>query len=324
MGKPSGLGEPVVRARGAKVACYGTEGTGKTELVMSARSVGRVLVLDTEGRTQYYKQAGYGFEAMYSKSADDAIKLLEYAEELHAAGEKVVFAIDSFSSLWFEQQEVAERVGATRSGGAKFSSWAVAKRPLKKLYAKLFSTPVDVIITMRAKPRYDQKKGGEVVDYGYNVPDTERGFGYAVDLIIEMQRKPLPPGQELSPEDFRAVVVKSSGERDNAIPIGTVIKDPTFDKLLDLRLEGEAGGMEFDEDVLLQVGQAVEDQAGLVSWIKSLGLKPRDVKEQLILKFGTVVDGTGKEGLDIKRIPEYVEWTWELYRTLKDNGDTPF
>ena len=306
MAKPKGLGAPIVMERGAKVACYGREGTGKTELVMSARNVGRLILLDTEGRSQYYDpDAGYGFEVKYSKSAEDALELLRYAEELHRQGEKVVFGIDSYSSLWFAQQEVAEEAGATRTGNAKFHSWGVAKRPLKRLYAALFETPVDCIITMRAKPRYEQDvRTKEVKDYGYDVADTERGLGYTVDLIVELGRKQVEPGTPLIPDDYWAVVTKSSGERDNKLPIGTKITDPSFSKLVALRLEGAPGGITFDEDVLLQVGLAASRPGDFKRWVaNNLKLDPEAIVEKLKEQFGDL-------GSDMA---PYVQWTWDYY-----------
>ena len=65
MEKPKGLSVPKVGERGAKVGAYGEWGTGKTELIMSATAVGHVLVVDAEGRTQYYDPSkGYGFEVV--------------------------------------------------------------------------------------------------------------------------------------------------------------------------------------------------------------------------------------------------------------------
>jgi len=295
--------------RGAKVACYGREGTGKTELVMSARHVGKLILLDTEGRSQYYDpDVGFGFEVKYSKSAEDALELLAYAESLHASGERVVLGIDSFSSIWQEQQEVAEKKGATSFGTPKFSSWAVAKKPLKRLYNAIFTTPIDVIVTMRAKPKYEQKSNSTVKDFGHDVPETERGMGYTVDLIVEMGHSEVKPGVEIKPEDYYAIVTKSSGEKDNAMPIGTVIRDPSFNKLLGLRLEGMSGGMEFDEDVLLQVGMTVSSPGEFKRWVETLRLDANQVVDQLKEEFGELKTGD---------MSPYVKWVWDLHESLK-------
>jgi len=272
---------------------------------MSATKIAHLLLLDAEGRSQYYKpEADHGFEAIYSKSVQDAIDLLAYAEQLHASGTPVVFGLDGWSSLWFEQQEVAERIGSTGRGTAKYSSWGPAKKPIKQLYAMLFNTTVDCIITIRAKPKYSQE-GGKVTKHGYDAPDTERGLGYAVDLVVEMSKQDLPPGTPMKPEHFWCTVVKTSGPKeDNPLPIGTVIKDPSFGKLLGLRQVGSetlkiAGG-----DVELQVLEATITSSKQLS--------------DLIVRFGLDEDGVFahlKEKLGAyqnSKLPDYIREVFVL------------
>jgi len=258
MAKPKGLGKPNLGERGAKLGVYGVYGTGKTELIMSATRLAHLLLVDAEGRSQYYDpEENHGFEVVYSKNVKDALDLLAYAEELHRKGERVVFAIDGFSSMWFEQQEVAERIGSTSAGTAKYQSWGAAKKPLKKLYAQLYETPVDCMVTMRSKPKYEQETSGKVKDLGYNAPDTERGINYAVDLVVELHKDELPPGTPLKPDNFWAVVVKTSGPKQgNPLPIGTKIKDPSFEKLVALRLSGNGGGRIAGAEIDTQVALA--------------------------------------------------------------------
>lgn len=289
MNRPTKLGQPLQYARGAKIGVYGQFGTGKTELVMSATKVAHLLLLDAEGRSQYYSvDANHGFEVIYSKNIQDAIDLLVYAESLRQTGEQVVFGLDGWSSLWFEQQEVAERIGSTSRGTAKYASWGPAKKPIKQLYAMLYNTTVDCIITMRAKPKYSQA-GRKVTAAGFDVPDTERGLGYAVDLVVEMTKQELPPGTPLKPEHFWCTVVKTSGPKeDNPLPIGTTIKDPSFAKLIGLRRAGSetlkiAGG-----DVELQVLMAtITGSKQLGDLIVRFGLETDAVFAHLKEKLGT-------------------------------------
>lgn len=288
MKKPTNLGAPTQFTRGAKIGGYGQCGTGKTELVMSTTEVAHLLLLDAEGRSQYYDaEANHGFEVVYSKSIQDAIDLLAYAEHLQRDGQAVVFGLDGWSSLWFEQQEVAERIGSTRRGTAKYASWGPAKKPIKQFYSMLFNTTVDCIITMRAKPKYDQV-GQKVTKAGYDKPDTERGLGYAVDLVVEMTKQALPPGTPLKPENFWCTVVKTSGPKENnPLPIGTVIKDPSFTKLLGLRQAGVAGLQIAGGNVELQVLEAtVTNSRQLGDLIVRSGLDKEEVFALLKEKIG--------------------------------------
>jgi hypothetical protein len=287
MKRPPELGKPVLCERGAKIGVYGQPGTGKTELVMSARKYAHILILDCEGRTQYYdSEDGNGFEVIYSKSINDAIGLLEYAESLHAQGEKVVFAIDGWSAIWFEQKEVAERIGATSKGTAKYSSWGPAKKPLQRLYSMLYSTPVDCIITMQSKEAYSDD-ATRPDNLGFNKPVTEKGFMYAVDLVIEMHKDDVKPGAVLKDENFFSVVVKTSGPKEsNPLPIGTVIRDTTFQKLLGLRLGG-AGTLSIGSDIDVQVLLAATATIGdLKRIIADLSLDENEVFAHLKDKFG--------------------------------------
>lgn len=318
MTKPDKLGTPDrLGSRGSKIGAYGDWGTGKTELMMSATKVAHVLVVDAEGRTQFYDpKANHGFEVVYSKDVKDALTLLEYAEELHAQGKPVVFAIDGFSGMWFEQQEVAEAVGSTSRGTIKFSAWGVAKKPLKQFYARLFSTPVDCIITMRAKPKYEVNDKGEPKELGYDTPDTERGLSYAVDLVVEMHKDQLPPGTALKGENFYAVVVKTSGPKEgNPLPIGTRISDPSFEKLMKLRVKGAAKGKKEKVEIasvdagLVAALEIVTDSKSLGSWVtNTLGMDKGEAFGILKEQFGPY---------DKAKLEEYIKALWAVFQGQK-------
>jgi hypothetical protein len=290
MARPKSLSKPVVGERGAKIGASGEPGTGKTELLMTAREIGHLLVVDAEGRTQYYDpEEHHGFEAIYSKNVKDALELLAYAEELHGKGDPVIFGVDGFSSMWFEQQEVAERIGSTSRGTAKFDSWGPAKKPLKKFYAALFATPVHCIITMRSKPKY-QIDGNTPKALGYNTADVERGLPYALDLIVEMNKDELPPGQALVGDNFWALVVKTSGPKGgNPLPIGTKVKDPSFEKLMIIRLDGEPGGLQFQMgDAALQAAYAtITDARQLGGLMKRWGMYTDEIRGYMREKYGS-------------------------------------
>ena len=128
MNKPKGLGKPKIGTRGVRLGILGQTGTGKSEFVFgSATKMAKVYAIDTEGGSQFYNpEEHHGFEVINTKSPLDAISLLQYVEQLYFSGEKVIFAIDSYTGMWHEQQEVAEKVGSTRAGTKRrcsSSSW---------------------------------------------------------------------------------------------------------------------------------------------------------------------------------------------------------
>lgn len=313
--RPAGLGAPVIASRGSKVMVYGMEGTGKTEFVMSLCKYmaaqdppGQVFILDTEGRTQYYAKDSYQFEVLYSVDPFDLLELLDYVEDLHSQGHRVALGIDSFSSIWFEQQGVAEALGATKSGNATFSSWGPAKKPLKRFYAKMFATPIDVVVTARGKPKYEQESSTrKVIDYGYDVPDAERGLGFAVDLVLEMRKDELKPGTPLKPDNFWAMVTKTSGPyEDNPLPIGTQIRNPNFAKVVGLRLGDGGKGLPIaDAKVQLQVMRAaITNSSDLIAWTQqNLGWSKDDTLGRLKEQFGDL------KPHDLGR---YIEWVYEV------------
>ena len=309
MKKPTGLAVPKPGQRGAKIAVYGRPGTGKTKLTMSSAKSAKLLLVDAEGRSELYDPAKYNFEVVYSKDVNKAIEVLAYAEALHKAGEKVVFGVDSFSSMWFAQQEVAEGIATTSRGTPTFQAWGPAKAPLKKFYARLFQTPVDVIITMRAKPEFDTSSRNPD-NLEQDKPDMERGLAYTVDTILEMQTKDVMRGKALKPEDYFAIVTKTSGPAEgNPLPIGTRITNPSFDKIKVMRLSGTEHGrgvMIDNGGVELQVLKAtVKNREQLKAWGATLSSKPgTEIIQELEEKFGK---------LTAKQLPKYIDYIWELY-----------
>jgi hypothetical protein len=302
--KPDGLDVPGQFSRGAKIGAYGMPGTGKTELVMSATEVAKLYLIDCEGRSQYYDpKKDKGFEAIYTTDPKVAFDVLRYVESLHKAGEAVCFAIDGWSAIWYTQQEVAEGLGITSFGTTKYTSWAIAKKPLKALYDALYETPIDCIITMQAKPAYtdDATKPEKL---GYDKPVTELGLNYAVDLVLEMRKAEKKPGDKLVCDDFGALIVKTSGPKEgNPFPIGTVITNPKFSKLVGLRRVG-SGVISISSTVELQITLAgITKAEHLKALIAKLGLDEKTAFDSLKEKFGA---------WNKSRVGEYAEFIVSL------------
>jgi hypothetical protein len=232
--------EPKPTERPLRILVYGLPKHGKSHFVFTATEVGPLYWIDTEGGADYYDHAaGHGFKVLRSTDPAQAIQAVEAASAA-TNGERPVVAVDSFSSVWFNQQEVAEQLTKQWSKGrggdrASFRAWGPAKKPLKKLYALLMETRCHVILTARAKERYEVTGGGEPKPVGL-VPDVERNLAYAVDLIVEMSVTQTAKGKPPKPEGYTALVV---GSRSPAIPIGTLFCDPKLADFLPAAMGGE-------------------------------------------------------------------------------------
>jgi len=282
--------KPTAQERTLKVLVYGPTKTGKSHFVHTATEVGHVLWQDTEHGSDFYDpDDNHGFRVLYSKDPHKAIAAVKEGDTIATNGNRPVVALDSFSSTWFMQQEVAEELTAKWSKGkgkgrASFRAWAPAKKPLKRLYDAIMLSKCHVILTGRAKMRYDVGTGGEPKEMGL-APDVERNILYAVDIILETGIDELPKGQAPTPENFYALVV---GSRNPALPIGTELRDPKFLDLMGAAKEGEAPE-EIEETTKEQVTAAtIQTWEQLGAWIKTQGRDGEEAKAILREKHGKV------------------------------------
>ena len=235
--------EPKRTERPLRILVYGLPKRGKSHFVFTSAGVGPLYWIDTEGGSDYYDSAAeHGFRVLRSTDPRHAIQAVEAASASVNGGVRPVVAMDSFSSVWFNQQEVAEELTRQWSKGrggdrASFRAWGPAKKPLKQLYNLMMTTRCHVVITARAKEKYEVSQDGEPVAKGI-VPDVERNLAYAVDLIVELDVVNAEKGKPPKAEDYTALVV---GSRSPAIPIGTLLHDPKLSDLLPAATaEGEA------------------------------------------------------------------------------------
>jgi hypothetical protein len=248
--------EPRRTERPLRILVYGLPKRGKSHFVFTGARVGPLYWIDTEGGSDYYSPTeGHGFRVLRSTDPRHAIQAVEAASASVNGGVRPVVAVDSFSSVWFSQQEVAEELTRQWSRGrggdrASFRAWGPAKKPLKQLYNLMMATRCHVIVTARAKEKYEVSRDGEPVAKGI-VPDVERNLAYAVDLIVELGVEELPKGKQPSPDDYTALVV---GSRSPAIQIGTLFQNPSLGLFLPATAEGEA-----PEDVVSTVDVQVHN-----------------------------------------------------------------
>jgi len=240
--------------RPLRILVYGLSKKGKSHFVFTSTEIGPLYWIDTEGGSDFYDpDEGYGFKVLRSTDPKQAVQAVEAASAAVNGNVRPVVAIDSFSSIWFNQQEVAEQLTRQWSRGrggdrASFRAWGPAKKPLKKLYDLMMTTRCHVIVAARAKEKYEVSDGGEPVAKGL-VPDVERNLAYAVDLIAELDVNELPKGEQPAPDDYTALVV---GSRSSAIPIGTLLYDPKLCFFLPATSEGAV-----PEGVVDTVGEQV-------------------------------------------------------------------
>ena len=90
---------------------YGLPKRGKSHFVSTGTEVGPLYWIDTEGGSDYYSPTeGHGFRVLRCTDPRHAIQAVEAASASVNGGVRPVVAVDSFSSAWFSQQEVAEEL----------------------------------------------------------------------------------------------------------------------------------------------------------------------------------------------------------------------
>ena len=280
--------------RPIRILVYGYSKQGKSHFVHTATEVGPLYWIDTERGSDFYPpEEGHGFQVSYSKDPKVALEAIEEAHSMVLKGDvRPIVAIDSFSSIWFEQQEVAEKLTeewGKGSGRSTFRAWGPAKKPLKRLYEMCQYAMCHIIVTARAKEEYEVNKKGEPNKVG-DKPDIERNLPYAVDFVAQLS---VDTGREQrpKPKDFKAKVIgtRTFNKSEHQIPIGTVYSDPKFSDFLSAEMAGEAP-VEVATGVERQVVLALEapsSWAELLERTATLGWKKDNVSSALNEEFGT-------------------------------------
>lgn len=273
---------PLPAERPLRILAYGFSKTGKSHYVYTATELGPVYWIDTERGSDFYAcDNGHGFTVMYDRDPLAALQAVKLAHKMAETSDvRPIVAIDSMSSIWFEQQEVAQRLTSERGGAknrrASFRSWADAKAPLKQLYEMFHWALCHIIITARSKEEYVVNKKGEPTSIGTK-PDIERNLPYAMDIILEMAVNS-KKGSKPKPTDFVAAV---KGTRTNPdikeLAIGSVFKNPQFSDFMVARLEGEAP-TPIGSAAERQISMALEAPASyseLLNKLKKMGWDPQ-------------------------------------------------
>jgi hypothetical protein len=280
--------DPQPIERPLRILVYGLSKTGKSHLCFTATDVGPLYWQDSEGGASLYPgEHGHGFKVLASKDPRDTIAAIRQSSAMVRDGEpRPIVAVDSMSSVWFQQQEVAKQLGGGRSR-IPFHAWGPAKEPLKQLYSTMHVARCHIIITARAKVRYEVNEKGEPTEVGL-VPDVERNLAYATDLVVETSVAEMK-GKALKPTDFMATVVGTrSASVDGqlpTVPIGRVFRDPKFSDFLDAIVEGALP--EPVEDTTLDQAEQPRTWEKLEDWMRSVGMDVEEATVNLAQEFGT-------------------------------------
>ncbi len=215
--------EPNTKIPYLKMAIFGPASSGKTSLCLSAGFGSKpVAMFDTERGTETMASgfAGPGGEiyvpnmkVRYTQSPSELLEALLFlernAENFSALG------VDSGTVLW----EVAQFAFMnSNTGRVQLSEWNAVKMPIKQAFHRIMSLPLPVIFSCRQRELY-RKKGNELELVGY-APDYEKSIDYVFNLVLRMYSK---NGR------FFAEVYKT---RMHEWPVGTIIEDPTWDKIM--------------------------------------------------------------------------------------------
>ena len=229
--------------RPLRILVYGYSKQGKSHFVHTATEIGILWWIDTEGGSDFYDPdgKGFGFKSLKTDDPSMAIAAISEASERYRTGApRPTVAIDSFSSMWFAQQEVARQLTEKWSHGRKkdrasYRAWGPAKAPLKALYDAIMKARCHVVVTARAKEEYEVSASGEPKAKGAT-PDVERNLAYAMDLQVLLGVDDLPKGKPAQPDNFKAVVM---GSRDRDLPTGTALRNPKLADFLVVSHKGE-------------------------------------------------------------------------------------
>jgi hypothetical protein len=298
-----GFATPEPTERPLRVLVYGLSKQGKSHFVYTATEVGPLYWIDSERGSDFYPpENGYGFQVAYTSDPNFAIKTLTEASRQAESdnGPRPIVAIDSMSSIWFQQQEVAEQL-RTSGGYGNFRAWGPAKKPLKKLYDLMMQTTCHVIITARAKEDYEVDKKGKPTLQGLK-PDVERNLAFSVDHMLLFYTA--DRDGTLEADDYYAKVMgtRSPEEAGEAhIPTGKVFKNPRFSDLLVAHLKGAPpeGIEDTTEDQVLRELRAPKTYPDLVARMAQFGWNKDRVSQELKDEFGS---------FDRSMLPEYWEY----------------
>jgi hypothetical protein len=172
----------------------GSEGVGKTHLVLSAPRP--MAVIDSEGAAQFYvgRKGFEPFDLIHTKSYRELMAALDYIEANPSAYATLV--IDSMTVFYSVLQDAAVAMRTAKivaQGGdpadvdIEMREWGRIKRLHKALMSRLMNLPINVLVTAREKD-VTERRGTEQVKIGVK-PDADKGIGYDFALTVRIGRE---------------------------------------------------------------------------------------------------------------------------------------
>lgn len=165
--------------RPARILICGPSGSGKTMTALRiahglAGEKGKILLLDTER----------GSAKLYSTVCDfDTAELPDYAYDTYIEGIREaaehkydVLIVDSASHAWAELLDQHNKMQ-----GNSFANWGKIGGKYEQLVQALVTYPRHIIVTCRAKMKYEQNDKKQVTPIGLD-PIMRDGFEYEFDL----------------------------------------------------------------------------------------------------------------------------------------------
>jgi len=220
-----------------KISCYGAPGSGKTLFGLSFPKVG---VIDLEHGTDWYAGRdvvpGLGvsndFMVKHTKSAKEVIRIVDELENKLKSdpGYIETLVIDPISLFWEAVQDAfLTRLQKKKGEDVEimFHHWKKIKGPYLSLMTKLINLPVHLVLLGRESSIYEKNSRGELSVIGTKI-SAEKDTPYISDIHLRFFTKPHP---ETGNDVFFALVEK---DRTNILKKGTVIKNCSFSKLVEL------------------------------------------------------------------------------------------
>jgi len=280
-----------IQSRGLKVLLWGPTASRKTETIL--RHFPRVLLIDCEGNSDQCINMPEVPPFLQLKTKDvyeinEILDKVAAGEVLFPDGSPVeTVGIDGFSVLWSVRQEAGSLTAehrAQRERGRNYDpdkvhmtqyDWVIAKRPLKRLYARLNNPGVKyVVLTAREKDLWEEvTQGGktELKKTGVTM-DAMRGIDYEVNIAFQM----------FNDIPWKCQVVKVQGALGTEFPLQSVYSEFPYENLLAYATGNiEATQDEIDVAESNVEAEEVRTQAELIAIGRQHGLDARGVANAL-------------------------------------------
>jgi len=179
------------RAVKLKIALTGPAGSGKTfsALQIATGLGGKIALIDTENASASLYADQFQFDTM---EIDPPYTVQKYNEAIQAAvdGKYDVVIIDSISHAWAGEGGLLQKKESLDSrGGNQYANWAPITKEHEALKAKILSSDVHMICTMRSKQEYalqEDEKGRKQVKKLGMAPVQRDGMEYEFTAVLDM------------------------------------------------------------------------------------------------------------------------------------------